>query len=163
MFCKSSFSNVLPVVGRNQKCSAPNCMSCQVMALPKQLTYNNLKIKLDFSLNCKADNVIYVARCSLCQADGNTQLYFGQTCTRFHLRLNGHRSHFKTDNSAYEKSALSMHIFSDHVAHFDVKLDNFVFGIIKQLAPRDMDRVEDFYISSTRADISGLNRYKVCN
>jgi hypothetical protein len=51
LYCKSSFSNILPQVSCNQKCSAPNCKSCNVMALPKQFAYNDLKIKLDFSLN----------------------------------------------------------------------------------------------------------------
>ena len=158
MYCKSSFSNNLPTVKCNQKCSAANCKSCNVLNLPKQFAYNDLKIKLDFSLNCKSDNVIYVAKCNICHLP-----YFGQTCNRLHIRLNGHRACFKTENFTFEKSALSMHIFTEHVSNFDDKLDNFSFGIIQQVAPRNLDRAEDFYIFNSRSDILGLNRYKVCN
>ena len=162
-FCKSSFSNVLAVGGRDQKCSAANCKACKVMNLPKNLEFENFKFKLDFNLDCKSDSVIYVARCHIC-FDGNvTQFYFGQTCNRFHLRLNGHRSCFKIDNLSYEKSALSMHIFTEHLSHFGEKLDNFDFGIIKKVAPRNLDKAEDFFIFNSRSDILGLNRYKVLN
>ena len=68
---------------------------------------------MDLHLNCKSDNVIYIARCKNCVND--TQCYFGQTCNAFHLRLNGHRNYFKTENRAFEKSALSMHIYTEHI------------------------------------------------
>ena len=161
LFCKSSFSQEKVGVNTNQKCGTRNCKACQLMKLPKQLLYNDLKIKLDFSLNCKSDNVIYVARCKHCQDD--PQYYFGQTCNRLNVRLNGHRACFKTDNLSFEKSALSMHSYTDHVSLFTDKLDNYDFGIIKQVAPRNLDRAEDFYIFKSRADLVGLNRYKVCN
>ena len=163
LYCKSSFSNILPQVSSNQKCSAPNCKSCNVMALPKQFAYNDLKIKLDFSLNCKSDNIIYVARCNICHFNSESQFYFGQTCNRFHVRLNGHRACFKLDNLAYEKSALSMHIFTDHVSTFDDKLGNFSFGIIQQVAPCNLDRSEDFHVLNSTSDILGKNCHKDCN
>ena len=163
LYCKSSFSNILPKVNSNQRCSAANCKSCNVLTLPKQFTYNDLKVKLDFSLNCKSDNIIYVARCNICHSNNGTQLYFGQTCNRFNVRLNGHRACFKTENFTFEKSALSMHIFSEHISNFDDKLSNFSFGVIQQVAPRNLDKAEDFYIFNSRSDILGLNRYKVCN
>jgi hypothetical protein len=100
-----------------------------------------------------------VARCNICHFNSESQLYFGQTCNRFHVRLNGHRACFELYNFAYEKSALSMHIFTDHASTFDDKLGNFSFGIIQQVGPRNLDRVEDF----SRSDILGLDRYKVCN
>ena len=164
LFCKSSFSNTVSITSVNQKCLAPNCKACCVLNLPKCITYESSKFKLDFNLNCKSDNVIYVARCKLCfNFKNDTQLYFGQTCNRFHVRLNGHRSCFKVDNFSYEKSALSQHIFSEHLLFFGEKLKNFDFGIIKQVAPRNLDRAEDSFIFSTRSDILGLNRYKVIN
>ena len=163
LYCKSSFSNILPEVKSNQKCSTTNCKSCHVLTLPRQFSYNDLKVKLDFSLNCKSDNVIYVARCNICLSNNETQLYFGQTCNRFNVRLNGHRACFKTENFTFEKSALSMHIFTEHVSNFNDKLRNFSFGVIQQVAPRNLDRAEDFYIFNSRSDILGLNRYKVCN
>ena len=41
------------------------------------------------------------------------------------------------------------------------ELNNFDFGIVKSVRPVQLDRVEDFYIYSTRADFVGLNRDKV--
>ena len=86
---------------------------------------------------------------------------YGQTCNRFNNRLSWHRSCFKTDNLKYENSALSVHIFNDHVENFELKLSNFEFGIIKQVIPSLLDRTEDYYIWMTKADINSLNRYKV--
>ena len=73
----------------------------------------------------------------------------------------GHRGKFKTSNFNYEKSALSMHIFNEHVSTFDEKLDNFEMGIIKQVKQCMLDRAEDFYIYYTKSDIYGINRHKV--
>ena len=53
--------------------------------------------------------------------------------------------------------------FVEHVSNFDDKLRNFSFGVIQQVAPRNLDRAEDFYIFNSRTDILGLNHYKVCN
>ena len=74
----------------------------------------------------------------------NTQLYFGQTCNRFHVRLNGHRACFRIDNLALEKSELSRHIMTDHPSHFGDKFSTFNFGIIKKVASRNLDRAQDF-------------------
>ena len=75
--------------------------------------------------------------------------------------MNGHRSSFKTENCAFEKSALSMHIYSDHVSDFTDKLFNYDLGIIKQVKPCMLDRTEDFFVWKTRADTIGINRHKV--
>ena len=103
-----------------------------------------------------------MARRQICFINGDvTQFYFGQACNRFHLGLNGHRSCSKIDNLSYEKSALSMHIFTERLSHLGEKLDNFDFGIIWKVAPRNLDKAEDFFIFNSRSDILGLNRYKV--
>ena len=52
--------------------------------------------KLNFSLNCKSDNAIYVAKCKH-RSDG-PQYDLGQTCYRLNVRVNDHRECFKTDN-----------------------------------------------------------------
>ena len=85
------------------------------------------------------------------------------TFTRLNVRLTGHRNYFKTENLSFEKSAFSMHSYTDHVSSFTDKLDSYDFGIIKQVAPRNLDRAEDFFVFKTRADLVGLNRYKVRN
>ena len=147
-----------------------NCKTCPILTLPRQVSYNNLNIKLDFSLDCKSDNVIYIGRCKyhpalksnhslICKDE--IQCYFGQTFNEGHHRFNGHRKCFKLENNEFEKSALSMHILNDHISSFSEKLHNFDFGIIKQVKPSMLDRTEDFYIWKTRADLVGLNRHKV--
>ena len=68
---------------------------------------------------------------------------------------------FKLLNNKFEKSALSMHIFNDHITNFDVKLKNYELGIIKQVKPCMLDRSEDYFIFKTQSDLHGLNRYKV--
>ena len=79
---------------------------------------------------------------------------------KLHERVNGHRSHFKTNNFEYKKSALSLHIFEHHPEHFGRKLDNFGLSIIKSTRPQDLERAEDFFIWNCRADIIGLNKNK---
>ena len=54
-----------------------------------------------------------------------------------------------------------MHIFDKHPEHFDKKLLNFNFGVVKSVSPPNLDRAEDYYIYMTEADTKGLNRYKV--
>ena len=133
-----------------------------MLTLEKSVSIDGLNIKLDYSLNCKSDNVIYMAICKHCEKP--TQWYFGQTSNPLHIRLNGHRNCFKfsvADSKIFEKSALSLHVHNDHVWDFGNKLGNFNFGIIKQVRPSALDRAEDFFIWETKADIVGLNRYKV--
>ena len=170
LFCKSSFAQLPKQMQNNQKCGDKKCMSCPLMTLPKVITYNGLKIKLDFSLNCKSEDIIYIARCQHHDASrtadklvciDNNQCYFGQTCNECRKRMNGHRNCFKLLNNNFEKSALSMHIFNDHITNFDTKLKNYELGIIKQVKPCMLDRSEDYYIFKTQADLHGLNRYKV--
>ena len=47
-----------------------------------------------------------------------------------------------------------------HPEHFNKKLDNFDFGIVKSVNPMDLNRAEDCLIFITKADTVGLNRYK---
>ena len=79
---------------------------------------------------------------------------------KLHERVNGHRKHFKLQNSEYKKSALSLHIYEQHLEHFGEKLENFDLSMIRSTRPQDLERAEDFYIWDTRADIVALNRNK---
>ena len=60
----------------------------------------------------------------------------------------------------YKQSALSFHIFEDHPDHVAFKLNNFSLGIITSTSPQSLDRLEDFYVEWTDAELS-LNRHKV--
>ena len=59
----------------------------------------------------------------------------------------------------YKLSALSYHIFRDHSEKVGEKLKNYDLGILKAASPRELNRLEDFYIDLSHAKLS-LNRYK---
>ena len=61
----------------------------------------------------------------------------------------------------FEKSALAYHAYDKHLETLSDELLNYNFGVIKQVNPRNLDREEDYYITMTKADNKGLNRYKV--
>ena len=73
--------------------------------------------------------------------------------------MNGHRDKFHIDR--YDKSALSMHIYTDHPDNFDDALGNFKVVILESTNAINLNRRESFYIWATEADIRHLNRYKV--
>ena len=47
-----------------------------------------------------------------------------------------------------------------NLRHFGKKLNTYKLGIIKATQPMNLDRLEDYYVEATKADLS-LNRYKV--
>ena len=117
LFAKSGFSAVDRPVKADQSCgSKAGCLSCNVMKLTKYVTVNDFCVKLDFSLDCKSENCVYLAICRHCI--NNLGFYFGKTSTAVHIRFNGHRGCFKIDNFKYEQSALSEHVYREHIEHF---------------------------------------------
>lgn len=159
LFAKSAFSREKCHIKSNQKCNSPGCLTCKVVNVPKVVTLNNIKIKVDYKLNCKDENCIYLAICRLCDKD--PQFYFGKTTTACNIRMNGHRGCFKMENMKYAQSALSYHIYTNHPESFGDKLDNFNIGVVKRSSHRNINRSEDYYIYTTGADKFSLNRYKV--
>ena len=155
-FAKSSFSSVEKIFNESQKCGSGRCQTCPVMNLPKNITLNGVPIKLDFSLNCSSECCIYVAVCKFCKFG----YYLGQTATMARTRFNGHRGCFKIPNAKYNDSALSMHIYQDHLEEFGAKLGSYDLGIVKCVKPTRLNRIEDYYIYLTKADSLALNRYK---
>ena len=133
-------------------------MLCDNLMSDKFVNINGLKVKLDFTLDCKSKNCIYVALCRLCN---DKAFYFGQTTTPLHIRFNGHRGCFKTNNLKFNDSALSHHIYTKHLENFDSKLLNYKIGIVRTCSAVLLNRLEDYFIYSSKADIISLNRYKV--
>ena len=159
LFQKSAFSKEAPVLYENQRCGAKNCKCCQIMCVEPSITVNGFNLKLDFSLNCANLNCIYVAFCRYCNVDCG--IYVGQSITKVNKRMNGHRCRFRYEDELYKKSALSHHIFEKHPEHFHLKLKNFKLGVVKATSAMNLDKLEDYYLTQTKADIYGLNRYKV--
>ena len=148
-----------------QKCGGKKlgCMTCDLLNLPKEFYVweNNekrrRKIKLDYPLNCKSEHVIFMYLCQNCE-DPSSNFYVGQTVNACRQRANGHRACFNKEK--HKKSALSAHTFADHKTHSDMKLNNYSLGIVKSTSAVNLDRLEDFYVDYTNAELS-LNRYKV--
>jgi hypothetical protein len=167
LFGKSSFSNESRPKNTNQKCLGRNCKTCEIMNLEEKIHINNYKINLDFRLNCNTVNTIYLYVCKHCtEKEG---FYIGKTTMSCNRRATGHRACFslmqdkndKLNREKYKLSALSYHIYDKHNKYFEDGLKNFKMGIIKQTSPHNLEKLEDLYIRNTKADICGLNRYKV--
>ena len=80
-----------------------------------------------------------------------------------HLRMNGHRDKFHPEK--FDKSALSMHIYTDHLeCAGQIPADglaNYDVVLVETTSAANLRRREDFYIWITQADLRHLNRYKV--
>ena len=80
-----------------------------------------------------------------------------------HTRMSGHRNKFHLDN--FTKSALAMHIFTDHPDYVgdspEDGLLNYNTVILESTSALNLRRRESFYIWVTEADIRHLNRYKI--
>ena len=163
LFAKSSFSSEYAEEKEDQRCSGTSgCLTCKLMKLNKDLVLwkgdptREMRIKLDFRCDCTSPNVIYIFVCQLCP--NNRGFYVGQTLTACRTSVNNHRGKFTIDD--YSKSALSCHMFRDHPDQAHNKLSNFHLGVIRSTSPMNLDRVEDYYVEFTKAELS-LNRYKV--
>ena len=159
LFAKSGFAREQFEVGDSQKCGSKGgrCFTCKTIGIEKSVVLNDFPVKLDFRLDCNSENVIYLYICKHCP--DNKEFYFGQTNNCLRDRANGHRACFT--EAKYKKSAMSFHTWEVHRELFHKKLDNFVTGIVKSSSAHKLDRNEDFYVVKTKADLVGLNRYKV--
>ena len=162
LFKKRGFShNVLPSLN-DQRCTSKRCKTRSTMNLGKMVNLNGKSVKLDYRSNCSTESVIYVAICKLCRELSNeivNNFYLGQTINSLMSRNNGHRDKFKPDR--FDQSALAWHIMDAHVDKFSSKLESYDFGVVKTVSPMELDRAEDCLIYITKADLVGINRYKV--
>ena len=100
-------------------------MTCGLTNRNETATTNSTSIKLAQNVNCKTENVIYLAQCKKCNKENS---YVGKTTQEFYHRVTGHRSNFTKD--AFQKSALSMHSFEEH--SLEHSIDSFEFSILKR-------------------------------
>ena len=145
-----------------QSCGAGGCKSCKLMASAGEvLTINGQSLSVSDKFNCKTSSIIYVAQCRLCDSStqGIESTYFGQTVQALHLRFNGHRSHFKIEGKEYEKSALSLHAFTNH--HGQFTLDIFKVAVVKRVSANSLNREEHRFTELYKTNLAGLNRMKI--
>lgn len=141
-------------MNQNQKCGNAKCKMCPSMIPEDTIIVNGEEFKLARNVTCNTENVIYYAKCKLCNENSS---YFGRTFQRFNNRGSGHRSCFTP--TEYEKSALSMHIMEDH--NMDGGMESFNFAIVKKTHPLNLHREEYIHIEKARTKILGLNRMQV--
>ena len=142
----------------SQRCHQKKCKTDNLLFEENEVMVNGQVCKLDFKLNCRDNNLTYLAKCQICPEFENA--YFGQTVQVGNKRMSGHRDKFVIDNDkVYEKSALSMHCYEKHPDKFD--LNYFKIGFVKKVNPLDLDREEDITIHKFKTNIWGLNRIKV--
>lgn len=132
-------------------------MTCKLLVESSSgyMSVNGQACKLNMTLSCRDNNIIYVAQCKFCLSG----FYFGQTWLSLSNRMNNHRAGFK--KGQHSKSALALHIFESHNDKLDDKLDNFNIGIILKCNRDSLNMHEDIYIEKFKARIIGLNRCKV--
>ena len=131
----------------SQRCHQKKCKTDNLLFEENEVMVNGQVCKLDFKLNCRDNNLTYLAKCQICPEFENA--YFGQTVQVGNKRMSGHR----------DKSALSIHCYEKHPDKFD--LNYFKIGFVKKVNPLDLDREEDITIHKFKTNIWGLNRIKV--
>ena len=126
-------------INESQKCGGgAGCLTCTLMGSDKKVVLwkddpvRRKEVRLDFSYNCKSDNLIYVFICKLCPKNDN--FYVGQTTNSCRGRNNGHRGKFNVDG--YKQSALSYHIFKDYPDHVALKLKKSPLGSLHPQVPK---------------------------
>ena len=97
--------------------------------------------------SCNMEDIVYIA---YCMVEGCDDFYIGHTIFRLRDRCSGHRGCFKPD--CYKKSAQAYHTFNDHPEVLSEGLNNFAFGVLKQVDPRFLADAENFFIIQFKAD-----------
>ena len=142
LFNKAGFSRERVERREHQRCDKSKlCKNCGLMNLVGRICCDGVDVVLDMKCCCITQSVIYVALCRHCK---NGNYYFGQTQNSLQVRNRGHRYAFKTANSEYEKSALSIHVYENHIDKFGNELQNFNFGIVMQTSPSNLDKWEGY-------------------
>ena len=138
----------------NQKWKTRGCKTCSLLSdtfIPvKTNSYTHV---VPENLTCKSKNVIYFAQCKLCRNSQGS--YTGQTQQPLHKRINNHRWDFINQPS---KSALAYHSTEQHGG--TLNLNDFMFSILHQSQPTNLNRLENLYMEKFRCRTLGLNR---CN
>ena len=61
--------------------------------------------------NCKINNVCYSAKCNICEKEGKTRVYFGETSRNLHTRS---REHIQLCKKKSDKSFMHKHMKAEH-------------------------------------------------
>ena len=86
--------------------------------------------------HCKTDNVCYSAKCTNCEKEGKTKVYFGETSRNLHIRSQEHINLYKNKSST---SFMYKHVSSDHQNSVqDVVFDFKVEGKFKKPLQRQL-------------------------
>ena len=151
-----------PVGGKKKRC-AP-CLCCLCVSNCSTVT-NNDKIINTVGGNCKTNNIVYAATCTLCKANN---VYIGKSVSALHERVNGHRHSFydtirkfkaKENSEEFLNSFVmdDMNILGVHLAithnkfeHMDFNA-SYIFDIVSTCSPSYLRFTEQFYIDKLNA------------
>ena len=137
---------------QNQKCNTKRCKSCCLFVESSTFVEaGGFSHVLPRNLTCKSRNIVYIFQCKLCHNSRGS--YVGQTQQPCHKRVNNHRSTFRRNP---ENSPLAYHSVHDHGG--TLKFEDFNLSILEQTDPRNLNKLENYYISKFRCRTLGLNR-----
>ena len=63
LFANSAFAKELCEPKDTQACGSRGCLTCGVMNVGEAVTVNGIDVKLDYSLNCASNCVLYLYLC----------------------------------------------------------------------------------------------------
>ena len=133
--------------GTAEKCNGRGCKTCNMLLRVPKVIVNNKSIKLSKG-SCKSNNICYLAICDICKKP-----YTGRTIDPLHVRVNGHRSHYKDvlkKTAANEEldltsdlNQLGLHLHFDHGFVDPRAFDRSIkFGILEIVNPTEIDKKE---------------------
>ena len=138
-------------IGGTSRCgNSTKCKCCSVISpLPSpKVVVNGQEVALP-SGTCKSKNIIYLAKCNLC----NDKCYVGRTVQALHKHVSGHRQSFTTvvdrglnyvnSPDKDDTFGLGIHFFNEHGLTSGLN-DYFTFHVLKHVSPFHMEKCNTY-------------------
>ena len=84
----------------DSQCNGKNCKPCEDKVSNK-------------SSNCRTQNITYSATCKLCEKEGKSKIYYGETCRNLNLRS---EEHYKDYKNKSKHSWMLKHMQNEHTS-----------------------------------------------
>ena len=148
--------------GAPVKCNGRGCKTCNMLLQVPKVTVGNKVVKLAKG-SCKSYNICYLAMCNICKKG-----YTGRSVDPLHLRVNGHRSHYKevlkktASNEEIDQNSdlyqLGLHLHFEHGFVEPQAFDrNIRFGLLEVVNPNEIDKKEYKYMHKLNNKLSSEN------
>ena len=126
-----------------RSCLNFRCTCCRYSITPGTINTGTKAYRL-LPMNCKAENVVYILQCALCD-----KIYVGQTGQRLRARFNSHKN--SIDNRP--KLAVGQHFNEPGHSKADLRI-----GILDQCTREQLNYREAYWIHELKSVDTGLNR-----